>query len=128
MGILNAQTSRKQATLLSKVSMLNPRWLDKGPDLHCWYKVIFSYLGEILFSSELIKICSTQYLISCNRKMKWPKSSHMTCIHGIGSVVVDYDIFNIPLYNKMINLNILKYYEPNSNNRTLIVTLNIFHD
>ena len=56
---------------------------------------------------------------------------HLLCyckliIHGLGSNVVDYVIFDIPLYNEIINFDILNDHEPNSYHRTLIVTLNIF--
>ncbi len=48
----------------------------------------------------------------------------MTCIHGLGSSVVDYVIFDIPLYNEIMNFHILSDHEPDSNHRHLIVTLN----
>ena len=49
----------------------------------------------------------------------------MNCIHGLGSSVVDYGIYSIPLYDKMLNLDILNEHEPDSNHRPLIVTLNL---
>ena len=52
------------------------------------------------------------------------QSSEMTCIHGLGSNVVDYVIFDISLYNKIINFDILNDHELDSNHRPLIVTLN----
>ena len=48
----------------------------------------------------------------------------MTCIHGLGSIVVDYVIFDIPLYNEIINFDILKDHDPDWDHRPLIVTLN----
>ena len=48
----------------------------------------------------------------------------MTCIHGLGSSVVDYVISDIPLYNEIINFDILNDHDPNSDHRPLIVTLN----
>ena len=49
----------------------------------------------------------------------------MACIHGIGSSVVDYLIFDIPLYNKLLDFNIFNDHEPEYDHRTLIITLNI---
>ena len=50
----------------------------------------------------------------------------MTCIHALGSSVVDYVITDIPLYNEIINFDILNDHEPDSDHRPLIVTLNFF--
>ena len=50
----------------------------------------------------------------------------MTCIHGLGSNVVDYVISDIPLYNEIMNFNILKDHEPDSDHRPLMVTLDFF--
>jgi len=90
------------------------------------YKISFVDLGENLFGSKLIKLCSAQDLIICNGLTKWPNSNQMTCIHGLGSSVLVYIIYGIPLYNKMTNLDILNNHEPNSYHRPLIVTLNFF--
>ena len=54
---------------------------------------------------------------------KWPNSSEMTYIHEIGCSVVAYVISDIPLYNEIINLDILNDCEPDSDHRPLIVTL-----
>ncbi len=48
----------------------------------------------------------------------------MTCIHGLGSSVVDYVISDLPLYNEMINFDILNDHEPDSDHRLLLITLN----
>ena len=48
----------------------------------------------------------------------------MICIHGIGSSMVFYVISNIPLYNEIINFDILNDHELDSDHRPLIVTLN----
>ena len=48
----------------------------------------------------------------------------MTCIHGLGNNVVDYAIFDIPLYNKIINFDILNDHDPDSDHSPIIVTLN----
>ena len=48
----------------------------------------------------------------------------MTYIHWLRSSVVDYVISGIPLYNEIMNFDILNDHEPNSDNRPLIVTLN----
>ena len=50
----------------------------------------------------------------------------MICIHGLGSNVVDYVIFDIPLYNEIINFDILKDHKRDLDHRPLIVTLNFF--
>ena len=76
-----------------------------------------------MFGSELAKLCSAQDLIICNGLKKWLNSIHMICIHGIGSSVVDYVISDIPLYNGIINFDILNDHEPDSDHRPLIVTL-----
>ena len=89
------------------------------------YKNSFEDLDENLFGSELVKFCSAQYLIICNSLTKWPTSSQMNCIHGLGSSVVDYVISDIPIYNKLIDLNIFNDHEPDSDHRPLIITLNI---
>ena len=49
----------------------------------------------------------------------------MNYIHGLQSSVVDYVISDIPIKNKLIYFNIFNEHETNSNNRPLIITLNI---
>ena len=48
----------------------------------------------------------------------------MTYIHGLRSSVVDYVISGIPLYNEIMNFDILNDHELDSDHRPLIVTLN----
>jgi len=48
----------------------------------------------------------------------------MTCIHGLGSSVVDYVILDIPIYNQIVNFDLLDAHELESNHRTLTPTLN----
>ena len=48
----------------------------------------------------------------------------MTCILGLGSSIVDYVISVIPLYNEIINFDILNDHEIDSDHIHLIVTLN----
>ena len=48
----------------------------------------------------------------------------MTCIHGLGSNMVDYVISDLPLYNEIINFDILNNHEPDSDHRPLLITLN----
>ena len=81
------------------------------------YKRNSEYLGDNLFGFELVNLCSAQDLIICNGLKKWPNSSQMTCIHGLGSSVVDYVISYTPLYNEIINVDILKDHEPESDHR-----------
>lgn len=110
--------------LLSNYFDPNPLWLDEDLALASWYKRCFKDLGENMFAFKLVKLCSAQDLIICNGLIKWPNSNWMTCIHEIGSSVVDYVIFYIPLYNNIINFDILNDHKPNSDHKPLIVTLN----
>jgi hypothetical protein len=48
----------------------------------------------------------------------------MTCIHGLGSSVMDYVIYDIPVYNQIVNFDLLNDHEPNSDHRPLTLTLN----
>ena len=93
MGDFNSLTSSNQAILLSNYSNPNPLWLNKDLELANMYKRSSEYLGEYLFGSELVKFCSGQDLIICNSLTNWPNSIQMTCIHGLGSSVVYFDIY-----------------------------------
>jgi hypothetical protein len=64
--------------------------------------------------THLVKICSSQDLIICNGVMKWPNSNHMTCIHGLGSSVVYYVIYDILISNQIENFDILNDHERES--------------
>ena len=101
MGDFNARTFSNQAILLSNYSNPTPLGLDEDLELANKYKRSFEDLGENIFRSELVKFCSVQDLIICNSLTKWPNSSQMTCIHGLGSSVVDYVISDIHIYNKI---------------------------
>jgi hypothetical protein len=48
----------------------------------------------------------------------------MTCIHGLGSSVVDYVISDIPVYNQIVTFDHLNDHEPDSNLIPLTLTLN----
>ena len=48
----------------------------------------------------------------------------MTCIHGLGSSMVDFVISYLPLYNEIINFDILNDHEPDFDHRPLLITLN----
>jgi len=48
----------------------------------------------------------------------------MTCIHGLGSSVIDYVISDLPLYNEIITFDILNDHECYSDHRPLLITLN----
>ena len=108
MGDFNARTSNNQDILLSNYSNPNPLWLDEDLTLASRYNRSSEDPGENLFGSELVKLCSSQDLIICNSVKNWSNSSHITYIHGLGSSVVDYVISDIPLYNEIINFDILK--------------------
>jgi hypothetical protein len=56
--------------------------------------------------------------------MKWPNSNHMTCIHGLGSSVVDYVISNILVSNQIATFDLLNDHEPDSNHKPLTLTVN----
>jgi hypothetical protein len=77
-----------------------------------------------LYGTELIKLCSSQDLMICNGLMKWPKSNHMTCIHSLGSNVVDYVISYILVYNQIVNFDLLNDHEPYFDHRPLTQNLN----
>ena len=55
--------------------------------------------------------------------MWWCNSSRMICIDGIGSSVVDYAIFYIPLCNQITNFHISNDHEPDWDHIRLILTL-----
>jgi hypothetical protein len=97
--LLLGGTATKQATLLSNDSNHNPLWIDEDLVLSNSNKRSSKNLTENFFGTELVKICSSQDLIVFNGVMKWPNSNQMTCIHGIGSSVVDYVISYIPKSN-----------------------------
>ena len=75
MGDFNACTSSNPAILLSNYFNPNPLWLDEDITLARKYNRSSKYLGENLFGSELVKLCSAQYLIICNSIKKWSNSS-----------------------------------------------------
>jgi hypothetical protein len=79
---------------------------------------------ENLFGTELIKLCNSQDLIIFNALRKWPKSNKMACIHGLVSNVIDYLISYIPIYNQIVNFDLLYDCEPESDHRPLTLTLN----
>ena len=124
MGDFNARTSSKQTIILSNYSNPNPLWLDEDLTLASRYNRSSEYLGENLFGSEFIKLCSAQDIIICNSLKKWSNSNQMTCTHGLGSSVVDCVFFDIPLYNEIIKFDILNDHETYSDHKPLIVTLN----
>jgi hypothetical protein len=88
-GDFNARTATKQDTLLSIDSNHNPLWLDDDLVLSNSYKRSSEDLIENLFGTELVNLYSSQELIIFNGVMKWPNSNHMTCIHVLGSSVID---------------------------------------
>jgi hypothetical protein len=48
----------------------------------------------------------------------------MTCIHGLGSSVVDYVIFDIPVSNQIETFDLLNDHELDSHHKPLTITLN----
>ena len=124
MAYFNTWTSSNQFIILINYSSLDLYWLDEDPALDCHYKSSFVDLGENMFIFDLVKLCSAQDFIICNSLMKKPNYLQMNFMHGIGSRLVDYVISNIPLYNIMINLDILNTPEVELDHRPWIVTLN----
>ena len=124
LGDFNARIATKQATLLSIDSNHNPLWLDEDLVLSNSYKRSSEDLIENLFGTELVKICNSQDLLIFNGVMKWPNSNQMTCIHGLGSSVVDYVIFDIPVSNQIATFDLLNDHEPDSDHKPLTLTLN----
>jgi hypothetical protein len=51
--------------------------------------------------------------------MKWPNSNQMTCIHGLGSSVVDYVISDISVSNQITAFDLLNDHEPDHKPLTL---------
>jgi hypothetical protein len=115
LGDFNARNATKQDSLLSNGSNHNPLWLDEDLVLSNSYKRSFEDLIENLFGTELVKICSSQDLIIFNGVMKWSNSDQMTCIHGIGSSVVDYVISDTPISNQIATFDLLNDHDPDSN-------------
>ena len=77
-----------------------------------------------MFGTELVKLCNSQDLIICNGVMTWSNSNHMTCIHGLGSSVVDYTISDIPISNQVVIFYLLNDLEPDIDHIPLTLTLN----
>jgi hypothetical protein len=123
LGDFNARIATKQDALLSDDSNHNPLWLDEDLVLSNRYKRTSQDLIENLFGTELVKLCSSQDVIICNGVMKWPNSNQMTYIHGLGSSVVDYVIYDIPVSNQITTFDLLNDYEPNYDHKTLTLTL-----
>jgi hypothetical protein len=123
LGDFNARTATKQATLLSDDSNHNPLWLDEDLILSNSYKRSSEDLIENLFGTELVKLCISQDLIICNGLMKWPNSNQMIYIHGLGSSVVDYVIYDIPFSNQITTFGLLNDHEPDSDHKPLTPTL-----
>lgn len=47
----------------------------------------------------------------------------ITCTHGIYSIVINYVIFDIPVYNQIVNFDILNGHDPDIDHRPLILTI-----
>jgi hypothetical protein len=124
LGDFNSRTATKQATLLRPNSNHNPLWLDGDLVLSNNYKRSSEDLIENLFGTELVKLYNSQDLIICNGVMKWPKSNQMTYIHGLGSSVVDYVIYDIPISNQIATFDLLNDHEVESDHKPLTLTLN----
>lgn len=82
-------------------------------------------LTRNLFGTYLVKLCISQVLIICSGIIKWPNSNQMTCIHALGSNVMGYVIFDIPVSNKIVNFDVLNGHDHEFDHRHLTLTLNI---
>jgi hypothetical protein len=56
--------------------------------------------------------------------MKWTNCNQMTCIHGLGSSVVDYVIYDILVSKQITTFDVLNDHEPDSDHKPLTLTLN----
>jgi hypothetical protein len=127
LGDFNARTTTNQAILLSNDSNHNPLCIVEDLILANRYNRNSENLTENLFGIELVKLCSFQDLIICNGVMKWPNSNWMTCINGIGSNVVDYVIYDVPISNQIINFDLLNDHDPGSDHRPLTPNSKLHH-
>jgi hypothetical protein len=127
LGDFNARTATKQATLLSDESNHNPLWLDEDLVLSNSCKRSSEELIENLFGTELVKLCSSQDLIICNGVMKWPNSNQMTCIHGLGSSIVDFVISDIPVSKQIATFDLLNDHESDSHHTGFNPNSKFFH-
>ena len=55
--------------------------------------------------------------------MKWTNSNQMNCIHGLGSSVVDYVIYDISVSNEITTFDLLNDHEPDSYHKPLTLNL-----
>ena len=56
--------------------------------------------------------------------MKWTNSNQVTYIHGLGSCVVDYVIFDILVSNQIVTFDLLNDLEPDIHHIPLTLNLN----
>jgi hypothetical protein len=124
LGDFNARNATKQDTLLRNDSNHNPLWLDEDLVLDNIYKRSCQELIENFFGTELVNLYSSQDIKIYNRLMKWPNSNHMTCIHGLGSSVIDYVIYDIPISNQIVTFDLLNDHKPDFDRRPLTPNLN----
>ena len=109
----------------SKKSNPDPLWLDEDSNLANKFKRKYADIIKNLFDIELLKLCSSQDLIICNGINKWPLSGQMTCFHVLGSSVVVYVISDILVLNHITNFDLLNGFKPDSNHRTLSLSVNL---
>lgn len=111
LGYFNARNETNQFVILSNNSNPNPLWLDENLVLANRYKRNSKDLIENLYGTKIINICISQDLIIWNVLMKWMKPNQTTCIHRLGSIVVDYVISYIPIYNQIVNFDLLNNHD-----------------
>jgi hypothetical protein len=125
LGHFNDRTIINQDIILSNVSNPNPLWLDEDLVLTSRYKRNSKHLVNNLFGAKLFKLCSAQDLIICNGIIELSKSNHITYIHGLDNSGVDYVIPNIPMYNQIVDFDLLNDHETDFDHRPLTLTLNL---
>jgi len=124
--VLYTRTTTNQATLLSNKFHSNPLSLHEDSEVACTFKRNSKYITDKLLGIDLMKFCSSQALIICNRINKWPTSDQITCIHGLDSSVVDYVIFDTHVIKCIVNIDLLTNCEPDFDYKSLTLTLNLY--
>jgi hypothetical protein len=123
LGDFNDRNKINQAIILCNDSNPNTLWLDEDLVLANNYKRNSEVLIKNLFGTKLIQLYSSQYLIICNGLRNCPNYNSMDCIHRLGSSVINYVILDIPIYNQIVNFDILHDHELDFDHRHLTLAL-----
>ena len=109
LGDTNDGKTTNQAIFLRNDSNSNAPCLCEDLVLASNYKRNFEDLVENLFGTELIKLHCSQDIIIYNSLLKYHISNQ------ISFSLKDYLIYNIHVYNQMVNFDMLNNHEPDSN-------------